>query len=147
MLQRIYGSEMWRHHHDSDHSSFWFGFARFFWIKSFSNHPGTWNIHLCLMVVGSWMMNQIFTWKKMVGNHQTSIKQWLFRVPGHDYFSWNTSGDATPSTGPSLIFPAKSPPSAYSMTMYLASLQGILSTAISFYEMRYMLFKRVFKHV
>ncbi len=29
----------------------------------------------------NWMMNQIFTWE-MVGNHQTSIKNWLFRVPG-----------------------------------------------------------------
>ena len=38
------------------------------------------------MVVFSWMMNQTFT-KDMVGNHQTSILNWLCRVPGR--YSWD----------------------------------------------------------
>ena len=36
----------------------------------------------------NWMMNQIFTWE-MVGNHQTSIYKWLFRVPGIDLLLTN----------------------------------------------------------
>ena len=43
--------------------------------------PGTPNNQFFMVVSIGWF--NIFTWE-MVGNHQTSIKNWLFRVPGID---------------------------------------------------------------
>ena len=38
-------------------------------------------------------MIQIFTWE-MLGNHQTSIKNWLFRVPGIYYQRFQVPKDS-----------------------------------------------------
>ena len=72
----------------------WNTSGEYFWAQRMGPRHGksrtispTWNskqpvLHGCF----NWMMNQIFTWE-MVGNCQTSIKNWLFRVPGisHGY--------------------------------------------------------------
>ena len=47
--------------------------------------PGTWNIHLEMVVSIGWF--QIIT-LTMVGNHQTSNLNWLFGVPGGSCIVW-----------------------------------------------------------
>ena len=56
--------------------------------------PGTLNNQFFMVVSIGWF--KIFTWE-MVGNHQTSIYKWLFRVPGlNAFFWWNTTWAMAP---------------------------------------------------
>ncbi len=57
------------------------GFGNCFFFD-FWGKPGTLNNQFFMVVSIGWF--KIFTWE-MVGNHQTSIYKWLFRVPGSCY--------------------------------------------------------------